>query len=107
MNVVNDHLRFWSDTLNKFIKENTNHEKDLSQLQSSINSYANEIKKGKESKMAYKRKTKDEWTIQGLYEGQWYDLTYHETSAEAKKEMKVYDQNESAPHRIVKRRIKI
>lgn len=57
--------------------------------------------------MSYQRKTKDEWTIQGLYEGNWWDLTHHETSAEAKKEMKEYDQNESAPHRIVKRRIKI
>lgn len=47
MNVANDHLRFWSDTLNRFIKENPNHEKDLSGLQASINSYANEIKKGK------------------------------------------------------------
>jgi antirestriction protein len=43
--------------------------------------------------------------VQGKYGSQWDDLTAHDTYLEAKKEKKVYDENESYPHRVITRRV--
>jgi len=60
--------------------------------------------------MAYVRKTKDEYEIQGNYgygDG-WECETTEETYKEAKEQLKAYRENISeVPHRIVKKRIKL
>jgi hypothetical protein len=43
--------------------------------------------------------------VQGNYGYGWEDLTAHDTRLEAKKEMKVYDENERYSHRVITRRI--
>lgn len=53
----------------------------------------------------YKRKTKDIYILQGNYGYGWEELTYEETYKEAKEQKKVYDDNESAPHIIIKKRL--
>jgi len=53
-----------------------------------------------------KRKTVDMWFVQGNYGSGWEDLTAHTTRFEAEDELKVYDANESYPHRKISRRIK-
>jgi len=53
-----------------------------------------------------KRKTVDLHYVQGNYGQGWEDLTAHDTSIEAKAELKVYDLNESYPHRKITRRVK-
>ena len=60
--------------------------------------------------MAYKRKTYDEWEIQGHYGGEagWEVLTLEESYKDAREMLKCYDSNEpNIPHRIVKKRRKI
>lgn len=55
----------------------------------------------------YKRKTKDVYIVQGNYGYGWDDLTFEDTYEEAKKQKKVYNENENYPHRIIVKRVKI
>lgn len=53
--------------------------------------------------MAYQRKTKDVWEVQGFYYGEWERLATEETRNEASAQKKCYDENErGVPHRIKK-----
>lgn len=53
--------------------------------------------------MAYQRKTRDVWEVQGFYYGEWESLTTEETRSEAIAQKKCYDENEREfPHRIKK-----
>lgn len=55
----------------------------------------------------YKRKTVDEYEIQGLYEGSWEMVTTEATMKEARQQLKCYQENEkNTLHRIVKKRIR-
>lgn len=53
-----------------------------------------------------KRKTINQYYVQGNYGYGWEDLTSHNTRAEAIMEKRTYDENESYPHRVVTKRIK-
>ena len=54
----------------------------------------------------YKRKTEDEYEIQGNY-GQGREMvTVEVTRKEAKDQLKCYNENEPYPHRIVKKRVR-
>lgn len=56
--------------------------------------------------MAYKRKTYDEWEIQGRYARGWEMVTTEETWKDAKAQLKCYRENEpGTAFRSVKRRI--
>ena len=55
----------------------------------------------------YKRKTIDEYEIQGHYGYGWDVLTTEETWKAAKEQKKCYDSNEPYSHRIVKKRVKL
>lgn len=57
--------------------------------------------------MAYKRKTRDEWELQGNYGYGWDYLLTEDTRAEAIKQLRCYRENENVPLRIVKRRVPI
>lgn len=58
--------------------------------------------------MAYVRKTRDEYEIQGNYGCGWEALFTEETWKEAREQLRCYDENERQyAHRIVKRRVKI
>jgi hypothetical protein len=61
---------------------------------------------GKGDKM-YKRKTVDEYEVQGNYGQGWEMVTTEETRKAAKEQCKCYDNNEPYPHRIVKKRVKL
>ncbi len=55
----------------------------------------------------YQRKTTDEIVIQGNYGYGWDDLTMEASMAEARKTLRVYQENErNATHRIITRRVK-
>lgn len=56
----------------------------------------------------YQRKTQDEYTVQGFYNGVWEDVTSEETYSELKARLKEYRENErGTAFRWTKRRIKI
>ena len=58
--------------------------------------------------MSYKRKTKDVWEIQGLYNSSWETVTTEETRKDAISQLLCYDENEPQfPHRIRKTRTPI
>jgi hypothetical protein len=58
--------------------------------------------------MAYKRKTEDEYNIEGLYSGSWEMVTIEETWSAAKEQVKCYRENEpGTAFRIKKSRVKI
>jgi len=58
--------------------------------------------------MAYKRKTEDEYNIEGYYQGQWETVTCEETRTAAKEQIKCYRENEpGTAFRIKKSRVKI
>lgn len=60
--------------------------------------------------MPYKRKTIDEYAVQGNYNygDGWEDLTSEATRTEAKQRLKEYRENEPQySHRLIKRRVKI
>lgn len=58
--------------------------------------------------MAYQRKTKDVFEVQGDYGLGWETVCEEETMADAKKQMRCYNVNERQyPHRIKKRRERI
>lgn len=54
----------------------------------------------------YIRKTEDEWEIQGHYGQGWEMVTTETSRKDAKEQLKCYNENESYPHRIVKKRVK-
>lgn len=54
-----------------------------------------------------KRKTFDEYHIEGNYGHGWEVVTVEDTYKEAKLRLREYNENEPNPHRIMKRRIKI
>lgn len=55
--------------------------------------------------MAYQRKTRDLFAIQGDYGLGWETVCEEETMADAKKQLRYYNENETLyPHRIKKRR---
>ena len=53
-----------------------------------------------------KRKTINQYFVQGNYGYGFEDLSAHNTRAEANMEKRTYDENESYPHRVVTKRIK-
>lgn len=57
---------------------------------------------------AYQRKTFDEYQLWAMYDGQWCEVTAHETRGEARKELRTYQANDyySQGFKIIKRRIK-
>jgi len=57
--------------------------------------------------MAYIRKTRDEWEIQGNYGYGWECVNTEETWKDAKRSVAEYRANESAPFRIVKKRVRL
>ena len=58
--------------------------------------------------MAYKRKTKDEYEILGLWYGTWELETCEDSILEAKKRLKEYRENQpEVSHKMVIKRIKI
>jgi len=58
--------------------------------------------------MAYQRKTRDVWDVQGFYYRTWERLTTEETKSEAIAQKKCYDDNErGVSHRIKKVREKL
>ena len=58
--------------------------------------------------MAYTRKTKDEYIIQGYYGQGWEDVTAEDTRTEAKTRLKEYRDNEPMyAHRMIKRRVRV
>lgn len=57
--------------------------------------------------MTYKRKTKDEFEVQGLYHLGWECLCTEDTLKEARQRRKEYRENERGSYRIVKRRTPI
>ena len=57
--------------------------------------------------MVYKRKTRDEYQLWGMYEGKWEYITGEDTNKEAYKRFMEYNKNEGGRYTIRKRRIKI
>jgi len=60
--------------------------------------------------MAYKRKTEDEYTVQGNYNygDGWENLTSETTRKEAKERLKEYRENEPQySHKLIKRRVRM
>jgi len=58
-------------------------------------------------KMAYIRKTRDEWEIQGNYGFGWECVNTETTRKDANRSYKEYISNERVPFRVVKKRVKI
>lgn len=53
--------------------------------------------------MAYQRKTKDVWILEGKYDGEWCCLLEEETRNEAWEQFRVYTKNEPfTEHRVRK-----
>jgi hypothetical protein len=66
------------------------------------------LNRGEGSNMAYKRKTRDEYEIQGDYGGGYEMVTTESTWRDARAQIKCYRENEPGiPFRIKKIRIKI
>ena len=57
--------------------------------------------------MAYTRKTRDLWVLEGNYGYGFEEVTYSDTYAEAKQDLKDYRANEPYPFRIKHRRVPI
>ena len=58
--------------------------------------------------MAYKRLTRDVWTVQGNYGQGWEDVTAENTRKECKERLKEYRENEPQySHRIIVKRVRI
>ena len=55
----------------------------------------------------YTRKTQDVWELQGHYGYGWEMVTTEESRQEAKKNLKLYNENERYPHRIIKKRVRV
>ncbi len=56
----------------------------------------------------YKRKTKDVYSVEGNYNGEWEELCEEETMKEATETLQSYMDNEPQyPHRIRKHRVQI
>lgn len=57
--------------------------------------------------MAYIRKTRDEWEIQGNYGQGWECVNTEDTRQGAKRSVKEYRDNEHYPFKLVKKRVKL
>jgi hypothetical protein len=58
--------------------------------------------------MAYKRKTKDEFTIQSYYNFDWENITTEDTYKQARERLEAYNKSEPEyKHRIIQHRVKI
>ena len=58
--------------------------------------------------MAYKRKTEDEWTVKGLYNGEWEDLTTETSFKAGKARLREYVANQPGIlYKLSKKRVKI
>lgn len=58
--------------------------------------------------MTYRRKTRDEWNVQGSYGCGWEDVTAEDSYREARARLREYRENQPQyPHRLIKRRIKL
>ena len=57
--------------------------------------------------MAYIRKTRDEWEIQGNYGQGWECVNTEDTRQDAKRSLKEYQDNEPHTFKIVKKRIRL
>ena len=57
--------------------------------------------------MAYIRKTRDEYELQGNYGYGWECLTTEETLKDARQRRKEYQENEGGTYRIVRRRVRL
>ena len=58
--------------------------------------------------MAYKRKTYDEWEIQGLYNGEWECVCTEDNRKVAFQRLKEYGENEPSTNFLIqKKRVKI
>lgn len=56
----------------------------------------------------YKRKTQDEFAVQGNYGQGWEDVTCEDTRPEARARLKEYRENEPQyNHRLITRRVKV
>lgn len=55
--------------------------------------------------MVYKRKTRDEYQLWGMYEGKWEYILAEDTYKGAKQRLKEYVENEGGQYIIKKRRI--
>ena len=62
---------------------------------------------GQGLKMAYIRKTRDEWEIQGNYGQGWECVNTEATLEDARRSAKEYRANERYPFKLVKKRVKI
>jgi len=61
-----------------------------------------------EGNMAYKRKTRDLWDVEGYYAGGWEAVTCEESRSEAKARLKEYRENDpGTSYRLRKYREKI
>lgn len=57
--------------------------------------------------MAYQRKTRDEWELQGHYGCGWECLTTDDTRAGIRQTLREYRENEGGNYRVIKRRVPI
>ena len=57
--------------------------------------------------MAYQRKTRDEYELQGNYGQGWEALTTEETMREAKERRREYIENEGGNYRIKRHRVRL
>lgn len=57
--------------------------------------------------MAYVRKTKDEWIIEGNYGYGWEEESVYNNRKEAEKDLKIYNLESGGMHRLVKKESKI
>jgi hypothetical protein len=57
--------------------------------------------------MAYQRKTRDEWELQGHYGQGWECLTTEESYSKAREQLRCYRENEGGRYRIKCRRVPI
>lgn len=55
----------------------------------------------------YKRKTYDEWIVQGNYGYGWEDENTELTREQGKQSLKEYKENGPGSYRLIKRRVKI
>ena len=57
--------------------------------------------------MKYVRKTRDEYSLEGLFAGRWEYICTAEDKKDAMELLQCYGENDPRPYRIIKRRVKI
>ena len=56
----------------------------------------------------YKRKTRDVWSVEGYYCGEWEEVCEEDSKKEAYQRLREYNENETKyPHRVRKHRVRI